>query len=51
MGQVAQMAHPSYDHYLPLLYSAAAVHDGEVPRTFNANFQAASISMRSFIWG
>jgi len=51
LGQVAQLAHPSYDHYLPLLYAAGAVHAGEPVRTFNASFQAASISMRSVVWG
>ncbi len=51
LGQVAQMAHPSYDHYLPVLYAAGAVHAGEAVRSFNTNFQAASISMRSVIWG
>ena len=51
LGQVAQMAHPSYDHYLPVLYAAGAVHAGEAVRSFNTNYQAASISMRSVIWG
>jgi 4,5-DOPA dioxygenase extradiol len=51
LGQVAQMAHPSYDHYLPVLYAAGAVHAGETVRSFNTNYQAASISMRSVIWG
>ena len=51
LGQVAQLAHPSYDHYLPVLYSAGAVHPGEAVRTFNTSYQAASISMRSAVWG
>lgn len=50
LGQVAQMAHPTYDHYLPLLYAAGAVHAGEAPQFFNAKFQGASIAMRSVIW-
>jgi 4,5-DOPA dioxygenase extradiol len=50
-GHVAQMAHPTYDHYLPLLYAAGAVQGGEAPQFFNAKFQGASISMRSVIWG
>jgi 4,5-DOPA dioxygenase extradiol len=50
LGQVAQMAHPTYDHYLPLLYAAGAVQDGEAPQFFNESFQGASISMRSVIW-
>jgi 4,5-DOPA dioxygenase extradiol len=51
LGAVAQMAHPSWEHYLPLLYSAGAVAEGEEPRFFNDGFQGASISMRSALWG
>ena len=51
LGELAKLAHPSHEHYLPLLYAAGAVHDGEPVRSFNISFQAASISMRSAIWG
>ncbi|MEO5672500.1 MAG: 4,5-DOPA dioxygenase extradiol [Ramlibacter sp.] len=51
MGSVAQLAHPTYDHYLPLLYAAGAVDPKEPVKFFNANYQAASISMRSAVWG
>jgi 4,5-DOPA dioxygenase extradiol len=51
MGQVAKMAHPTYEHYLPLLYAAGAVDAREPVRFFNTSFQAASISMRSVVWG
>ena len=51
LGEVARMAHPSHEHYLPLLYAAGAVGAKEMPRFFNAGFQAASISMRSVQWG
>jgi 4,5-DOPA dioxygenase extradiol len=51
LGSLAQLAHPTYDHFLPLLYAAGAVEPGEPLRFFNASFQAASISMRSAIWG
>lgn len=51
LGAVAQMAHPSWEHYLPLLYTAGAVHADEAPRFFNDGFQGASISMRSVVWG
>ena len=50
LGEVARMAHPSHEHYLPLLYAAGAVHEGEAPQFFNAQFQGASISMRSVLW-
>ena len=51
LGPVAQMAHPTYDHYLPLLYAAGAVDAKEPARHFNADYQMAAISMRSMVWG
>lgn len=51
LGEMARLAHPTWEHYLPLLYAAGAVEPGEAPRFFNEGFQAASISMRSVIWG
>ena len=53
LGQIAQMAHPTYEHYLPLLYAAGAASvdlRNDTPKFFNADFQGASISMRSVIW-
>jgi 4,5-DOPA dioxygenase extradiol len=47
----AMQAHPSDEHFLPLLYAAAAVDADEGPRFFNTGFQAASIAMRSVVWG
>ena len=51
MGQIAQQAHPTHEHYLPLLYAAGAVHQGESPKFFNDAYQGASIAMRSVVWG
>jgi 4,5-DOPA dioxygenase extradiol len=51
LGSVAQLAHPTYDHYLPLLYSAGAVDAKEPVRFFNTSYQGAAISMRSVVWG
>ena len=48
---VAQQAHPTHEHYLPLLYAAGAVESSEMPRFFNTGYQSASISMRSVLWG
>jgi len=45
------MAHPTYEHYLPLLYAAGAVDGKEPMRFFNTSFQGGSISMRSMLWG
>jgi len=51
LGTAAQLAHPTYDHYLPLLYAAGAADPKEPLRFFNNSYQGASISMRSAIWG
>ncbi len=51
LGAVAQQSNPTYEHLLPLLYTAGAVDADEAPRFFNTSFQAASISMRSAVWG
>lgn len=51
LGAVAQQSNPTYEHFLPLLYTAGAVDADEAPRFFNTSFQAASISMRSAVWG
>lgn len=51
LGEVAKMAHPTYEHFLPLLYAAGAAKPTEMPRFFNTGFQSASISMRSVLWG
>jgi 4,5-DOPA dioxygenase extradiol len=51
LGATARQAHPTHDHYLPLLYAAGAARPNEMPRFFNAGFQSASISMRSVLWG
>ena len=50
-GQLAQLAHPSYDHFLPLLYAAGAAEVEEPVVFFNEGYQLASIAMRSVIWG
>ncbi len=51
LGSLASMAHPTHEHYLPLLYAAGAVDAHEQPRFFNTSFQLGSISMRSVVWG
>lgn len=50
LGQVAQLAHPTYDHYLPLLHAAGAADAKDGVRFFNDKYQAASIAMRSIVW-
>lgn len=43
-------AHPSWDHYLPLLYAAGAAGESAYAHFFNEAFQAGSIAMRSVVW-
>lgn len=50
-GEIAELAHPSYDHYLPLLYAIGAAGPDEAPQFFNTGFQRGAISMRSVLWG
>ena len=51
LGSLAKMAHPTHEHYLPLLYAAGAVDGKEPMRFFNTNYQGGSIAMRSVVWG
>ncbi|MCU0847554.1 MAG: 4,5-DOPA dioxygenase extradiol [Spirochaetes bacterium] len=44
-------AHPTDEHYLPLLYVSAMRREGEDVSFFHEGFQHGSISMRSFIIG
>ena len=49
-GETAQLAHPSYDHYLPLLYAAGAAQADDTVEFFNEGYQLASMAMRSVVW-
>ena len=51
LGSLAKMAHPTHEHFLPLLYAAGAAEAREPMRFFNTGFQCGSISMRSMVWG
>jgi 4,5-DOPA dioxygenase extradiol len=51
LGALAKEAHPTYDHFLPLLYILGLLQPNEKPTFFNETFDAASISMRSVVWG
>jgi 4,5-DOPA dioxygenase extradiol len=48
LGSLAVMAHPTHDHFLPLLYALGVQSSGEDIRSFCDGFQYKSISMRSF---
>jgi 4,5-DOPA dioxygenase extradiol len=49
-GQEATLAHPSYEHFLPLLYAAGAAKEEDKVSYFNTGFQLGSIAMRSVVW-
>ena len=49
LGSLATLAHPTYDHFLPLLYALGLVEPGGAVQTFCDGFQWPGISMRSFV--
>jgi 4,5-DOPA dioxygenase extradiol len=50
LGALAAQAHPTYEHYLPLLYTAGAADSKDNISTFNDSLTLGAISMRSVIW-
>jgi 4,5-DOPA dioxygenase extradiol len=50
-GEGGRLAHPSPDHYLPLLYVAGAAEAGEPVRFPIEGFDMSSLSMRSAVIG
>lgn len=50
-GQLARMAHPTNDHYLPLMYVLGLQDKTDNLQFFNETFDLGSISMRSVILG
>ncbi|GAA4463598.1 4,5-DOPA dioxygenase extradiol [Nemorincola caseinilytica] len=51
LGNTATMAHPTYDHLLPLFYILGLQQKNEKITWFNDRFDMSSISMRSMIIG
>jgi 4,5-DOPA dioxygenase extradiol len=49
LGRVAAMAHPTIEHFLPVLYPLAVMDQTEQVSFFNESFDLGSISMRSFM--
>lgn len=48
LGEVARIAHPSNDHYLPLLYTLGASAKSEEFKEIHSSIDMGSVSMRSF---
>jgi 4,5-DOPA dioxygenase extradiol len=49
-GSLAKLAHPTYEHFLPLFYSLGAKGSKDTPAFFNEGIDLGSISMRSVIY-
>ena len=50
LGSLATLAHPTNDHYLPLMYSLGLREKSDTFQFFNDTFDLGSISMRSVIF-
>ncbi len=51
LGEIASLAHPSNDHYIPLIYTLGLRSKTDKFQFFNDSFDLGSISMRSVIFG
>jgi 4,5-DOPA dioxygenase extradiol len=49
LGQLASLAHPTNEHFLPLLYVLGVANRGDALSWHNATFYKGSISMRSLL--
>lgn len=50
LGTLAQLAHPTYDHFLPLLYVLGLKDEKDSTEFFNTQFDMSSVSMRSIVY-
>ena len=50
LGNVASLAHPTYDHFLPLLYALGSKTGQDEVTPFCDNFQWPAVSMRSYLF-
>jgi 4,5-DOPA dioxygenase extradiol len=50
-GEISKMAHPSNDHFLPLLYAMGTLRDEDKITFIHEGFQNGSISMRCVQFG
>jgi 4,5-DOPA dioxygenase extradiol len=50
LGQIATLAHPSNDHYIPLIYTLGLRNKQDKLQFFNDSLELGSISMRSVMF-
>lgn len=50
LGELATLAHPTNDHYLPLLYALGLRDKADNFQFFNSTFDLGSVSMRSVVF-
>ncbi len=50
LGSLARLAHPTYDHFLPLLYVLGLKDEKDGFEFFNEGFEFSSMSMRSVVF-
>jgi 4,5-DOPA dioxygenase extradiol len=51
LARTLQIAHPTLEHYLPVLFPAGVADDKDEMNFFNIGIDMGSISMRSFVLG
>jgi len=51
LARTLQLAHPTLEHYLPVLFPAGVADDKDELNFFNTGIDMGSISMRSFVLG
>ncbi len=51
LAKTLPLAHPTLEHYLPVLFPAAVADDQDELSFFNTGIEMGSISMRSFVLG
>lgn len=49
LGELMRLAHPTIEHFLPILYPLGVADAADELRWFNQGFDLGSISMRSFV--
>jgi len=49
LGRIAQLSHPTFEHFFPALYPLAVADKADELSFFNEGIDLGSISMRSFM--